>query len=266
MQEKSSFRKNSFKFKKTFRTNVLFRFSKLDNFFCNRSVHYIFRMIKNWNLNLSFFLNTKVLVSFEFLNKSRLKNLFFSFIRNKKIWNEILKMMNFRVISFSPRLFLYENGCYFFNLLSVLLFDIYFAELDTYVLNLSYQFNSKRVFVSEFNFEKKLVAKKKIYLECLFPLKFTERTKNFLFLLNKKNSLILLKAYEKNINYVRYMNFLLLGVVGSKVFALKVKRKLINFINGNLHFDLLGCNVFSVFESQNFFLGYQIRCAFLYSI
>lgn len=229
-------------------------------------MHYIFQAIQSWNLNLSFFINAKVFLSFDFLNKSRLKNLFFCFVKNKRIWNEILKMINFRVISFSPKVFIYEDGYYSFNLLSVLLFDIYFTELDVYILNLSYRFNSRHISVSEFNFKKKDLHKKNIYIKSLFPLKFMQRTRNFFSLLRRKNSLILLKLFEKNIKYVRYMNFFLLGLVGSKFLALKIKQKLISFINGNLHFDVSTCNVFSVFESQNFFLGYQIRCAFLYLI
>lgn len=240
---------------------------KLDTLFSNRSVHYIINFIKNWDMDLGFFINAKIRLSFESLNKNRLKNIFFFFIKDRKIWGEVLKMINLHIIDFSPKLLLSRDGFYSFNLLSWLLFDIYFTELDIYMLNLSYKFNSKRISMDKFDNQLNLLDRKSKYINYLLPLRLNKRTINFAVFFKKKNkSSVVLKSFLKKINYVRYMNFFLVGLVGSKVLALKVKRKLFSFVRGNLHFSLNYCDIFSILESQNFFLGYQIRCAFLFLI
>ena len=181
-------------------------------------------------------------------------------------------MLNCQIISFSPSLFYTNTNFPSLRLLSVLLFDIYFSELDNYILNLIYKLNLK------YNSIFKLKSKAHDIIKCinclnlLFPLKFNKKikfpSKSFslyetkLFQKNKP-PIFTLKSFERKIEYVRFMNYFLIGLIGSKLFVLRVKSKIVSFINGNLHLKIIYCNSFAFFESQNFFLGYQIRCAFL---
>ena len=108
-------------------------FVKFNKFFF---VYSILKKIENWNLNISFFVNCKLLKGFVFININRLKNIFLKVLSNKNIWFEIKKMFFVRLIDFSKD-YIYHNFDFKgFNSLSYLLFNIYLSELDFYIFSL----------------------------------------------------------------------------------------------------------------------------------
>lgn len=64
--------------------------------------------------------------------------------------------------------------------------------------------------------------------------------------------------YFQKFNYVRYLNFFLFGIIISKFFLIKLKYKIVSFLKANLFLFLDQCFIFSYFEKNINFLGYNI--------
>lgn len=237
-------------------------FVKSNKFFF---VHSIMKKIESWNYNLTFFVKGKIVRSFLFINKNRLKNIFSKVLHSGSIWIEVEKMIFVGLLEFSNNN-IYQNFSFkTFNSLSYLVFNIYLSELDFYIFSIVYKFSRKFIFIntiSSFN------EYKKKFLYSVFPLKFSL---SILCFIEKKynydyfclSSFFYIKSfkklyYKRKFNYIRYLDFFLIGVFVSKFFILKLNHKISSFIKSNLFLFLEKTLIFSTFEKDINFLGYNI--------
>lgn len=192
--------------------------------------------------SIKFFFNFHVLKSFNKVNIYRLKNIFFKYLNDIYIWEEIHKLSDFGLVDFSDR-FIYLKRDFFNNsLLSIFLFEIYFSELDTFVRKLVYQFfSSKTLYFKDKNFSNQQIFSNLLYS----PLFLSKSLFNFKSLKN----LFLYKfgiirkfyfyktfflTFSRKFNYKRYKDQCLVGITGSKEFSLFLKNKFSTFIRSNL--------------------------------
>ena len=168
--------------------------------------------MKLWNTHISFFIKFNVLSYIIDVNKSRLKNIFCSFIQDFRIWREISLMFDNNILSFDHS-HLYFN--YFgntFNSLSLLLFEIYISEFDFYVFNLSRYFYYKYFYYKDIFYRYFLNKRNSLVLPLVL--------KDFHFIYQYK--LFYSKPsffYSKYINYLRYLGYFFFGIAGSIFFT-----------------------------------------------
>lgn len=219
------------------------------------SLNTILEDINNWKFNISFFINSKIIMGFIKINKNRLRNIFFKILKDQRLWLEIEKMFEAGVINISNES-VYSNFDFCsFNSLSYFLFNVYLCEFDFYMNSLINQFNVKHFF-----FKKDLTLnnkKQKFNDLLLFPIKLKRVPKN------GNRNLILNSSqfniqFKKNIYYVRYLNYFLIALISSKLFAFKLKKRITNFLRGNLFLNLSYGDIYLNVEKNIVFLGYNI--------
>lgn len=248
---------------RSLKTKNFFKFDSY-SFISNFSLLNVFNNIENWDSNITFFISYKFLNFFDFLNKNRLKNLFLRVVKDTRVWDEIIKMMNDNIMEISPDYFYYDKNSQFLSFLSFFLFQIYCSELDFYISNLVLRLNTRSFIKRKKSLSVNLLKTKFL---CLIPIKYSKFSS--LKLVDFKNPLFFDSSiekdcfiFERNINYVRYMDCFLLGISGSKNFSLRINSKITSFLRGNLHLDMSYFNFSSGFESSTYFLGYQIQRAY----
>ena len=226
--------------------------------------------ISKWN-KVNFFFIPKVVKNFTSKNVNILKNIFLKFCNDLSVWFEIQKMIEFGLINFSDE-FIYEDMFSLnISLLSIFLIEIYFSEFDSFVSNLSFQFNSVKdirylFYLKSFIFNpSNSIIIFPIYLEkLLFNIKYlVNLTNKNLFTDNKSfyvrglsNSLV----FCRRIFYIRYKDHFMFGFSGSKDFSLFLMNKISSFFRSTLFMTLLNCFTLSSYDDSLYFLGYKISC------
>lgn len=179
-------------------------------------------------------------------------------------------MINANIVGISDYyIYRNENNCN----LSKFLLEIYFSQLDIYIKKFSTCFNISKLlclkpYFLRFFYKQNLTINKK-YL----PIKIRRRLlncfnfKNLIHLKSKNN----LELYNKNfyqisflyffrhVYYVRCVENIALGVVGSKNFAKFVNKKFQSFLRSNLHLDFFSSNLYDSFSEKIFFLGFHVQ-------
>nr|YP_010700250.1 putative group II intron reverse transcriptase/maturase mat2 [Euglena deses]WCH63394.1 putative group II intron reverse transcriptase/maturase mat2 [Euglena deses] len=230
----------------------------------NNSIHFSLSLIRNWDQQTRFFLNFVVLRSFDYKNKNRLQNIFRKFVKIERIWLELQKMMDVGFIDFShDSIYLGKNS---FNILSIFLFEIYLYEFDYYIQYFSFKSNLRKHFYKIkdsyfFDFLNKdhISIKLEKFLNVSSTLKILniKNLDNFqLYYRNKLNKCII---FDRFIQWIRYKDYFLFGVVGSKNFLFFLKKKLFSFITGALHFQVKSNHFYDCKESYVFFAGFIIK-------
>lgn len=156
-------------------------------------------------------------------------------IRDQILFQNILKMFKTNVINpFN----IFENKLYFSqdNILSPILFNIYFHTLDCFIekyIIKRYKKNLKIIKLLSYskhslflNIKKKNLKKKKSILYRY------QRKKNYITDLNNiKNSYICVK-------YIRHTNNIILGIIGPKFLAEKILKNVTFFLKSNLQLNI----------------------------
>nr|YP_009032719.2 maturase [Euglenaformis proxima]AGL11985.2 maturase [Euglenaformis proxima] len=234
------------------------------------NIHDSLYFLKNWSTNILYFLTCRILKSFSLLNKNRLKNIFCRVISDPKIWLEIEKMILANIIDFSEN-HLYKSLTFDSSLLSSFLFDLYFIEFDFFISQILFLLNSRKTFylVNSFGLKRKY----KFFSFDFLPIKIE---KHLLYSSNpgffKTLTFSKMKEYyckssvdfkviffDRQVSYIRYLDFFLLGFVSSKFIVSSFKRKIKNFLRTNLHFELSESKFHAASERSIYFLGYNIR-------
>lgn len=154
--------------------------------------------------------------------------------------------------------------------LSSFLLEIYLSELDWYISKISGFFSFKKLFYSTNCFNNK-------YIDYNFILQFYLPIRMKKFLVNEPNlksissSKILrlkqhclssfpeFRIFDKSLNYVRYIDHILIGFVSSKTFSLFFYKKILNFVRSTLHFDFDNPLFYQSNDKFIFFLGFNLR-------
>lgn len=221
--------------------------------------------IKGWDTNLKYFLVGNIYLSFNTINRRRLKNIFLKVVNNINLWNEIEKMINCNLINISDSSIYMKSNFLETSLLASWLLDIYLNEFDLFLKGLIHNFSSKiNVYSFNKNFSKKFCSdflplrlEYSLYEHKILKFFFVNEY-HFLNVSFLNNSLRLQLNLSRMIYFTRYLNFFCLGLIGSKRFSLSLKRKIISFVRSNLFFDIKGLNILSPFEDYVYFLGFNI--------
>lgn len=238
----------------------------------NRSAHEALHNIKHWRTNTTFMFDYDVSKAFDNVNRRRLKNLFTFYIKDVRFWLEISKMLNAGIILELRQIF--ENkGVAQGSILSPFLFNIYMHELDKKVSDLQKRTSDKQKSHESATYGNPEAEKSYRKISRDFA---TDNLRRSLKKYGTKEAIIEArrKAYKehhdkfgrrkgidlevRHIQYVRYADDFLIGIVGSRKYALQVRKDINNFIKGNLHLKVKKDNIVHRNEGPVKFLGYMI--------
>lgn len=171
-------------------------------------------------------------------------------------------MMNVGIFNIGE--FFVQNGISQSSILSPLLFNIYMTEFDEFVISLM-----------------RASLKGKIYNEDKRRRAYTDMISEFStsrlgILLKKSGSIEGVRSelcarkkeyYEKyrkskyagSLQYVRYVNDLIIGIVGSRELVSDIQQKISVFIKSNLHLDIIRNRLFNGKDTPIIFLGFLIK-------
>lgn len=92
---------SSYFLKKVWSTKKVFYYQTFNFQKAFGSVHFLIKFIKSWDVNICFFLTSRIVCPFSQLNFNRLRNVFIKGFREHKLWLEIEKMFNLGLLSMS---------------------------------------------------------------------------------------------------------------------------------------------------------------------
>jgi len=237
-----------------------------------RSAHEALHNIKHWRTNTTFLIDYDVSKAFDNVNRKRLKNLFTSYIRDSRFWLEIAKMLNAGTTLELKQIF--ENkGVAQGSILSPFLFNIYMHELDKKVIDLQKRTSDKQKSHESATYGNLEAEQSYRKISRDFA---TDNLRRSLKKYGTKEAIIEArrKAYKehydkfgrrkgidlevRHIQYVRYADDFLIGIVGSREYASQVRKDINNFIKGNLHLKVKKDNIVHRNENPVKFLGHLI--------
>lgn len=217
-----------------------------------KSAHQALHEVKHWRTNTVFFLDYDISKAFDNINRKRLKNLFNNRVHDKRFWMEISKILNSGVILELEQLF-ERKGVAQGSVLSPFLFNIYLHELDQKIISLqkkTMHTHKSHESVTYGNKEAEIAYRK---LSRDFA---TDNLKRTLKKYGTKEALLEARktAYKEHhkkygrrkgvdldvryIQYVRYADDFLIGVVGSREYAVQIRKDLNIFLKSNLHLNV----------------------------
>jgi len=238
----------------------------------NRSAHEALHKIKHWKTNTTFFIDYDVSKAFDNVNRQRLKNLFTSYIKDARFWLEISKMLN-AGISLELQQIFEKKGVAQGSILSPFLFNIYMHELDKKVADLQKLTSDKQKSHKSATYGNLEAEDSYRKISRDFA---TDNLRRSLKKYGTKEAVIEArrKAYKehhdkfgrrkgidlevRSIQYVRYVDDFLIGIVGSREYASQVRKDINNFVKGNLHLRVKKDNIVHCNEGQVKFLGHIV--------
>lgn len=234
----------------------------------NRSPHTALLNVKYWRTNTTWILDYDVRKAFDNVNRNRLENIFSSYINSPQLWQEIAKMLKTNIVQ--PDL-IYKTSGVSQSILSPFLFNIYMTELDKYIEHL------KDTVPHENSDSDKFKQAKKEYSDFLkdFSTQFLGQTiKRYGSVEEMYRQLVIRKKkyYHKwdksvkekytpifsNIEYVRYADDFLIGVIGTKDTAKWVREKIDTFVKSDLHLEVKKNDIVNRNDRSVLFLGFAI--------
>lgn len=237
-----------------------------------KSAHQALKNIKHWRTNTTFLIDYDISKAFDNVNRKRLKNLFTKRIKDPRFWSEISKILSSGAIH-DLQLIFEKKGVAQGSILSPFLFNIYMHELDEKVVSLQ-----KLTYETHKSHESAVYGNKEAEMNYRKICRdfATDNLKRSLKKYGSKEALIQARktAYKehhdkyarrkgvdsevKHIQYVRYVDDFLVGIVGSRKFALQIRKDLNNFIKSNLHLEVKKDNLVSRNDKPVKFLGHLI--------
>ena len=265
------FKKNIYEAKNTIHPTIFSPHSY--GFRPQKSAHQALHVIKHWRTNSSFFINYDVSKVFDNVNRKRLKNLFNAQVRDIRFWMEISKILNAGV-SLELKLLFECKGVAPGSIISPFLFNIYFHELDKKITSIQKStYNTHQSYESATygNMEAEKEYRK---ISRDFA---TDNLKRSLKKYSSKEALLEARkiAYKehhqkygrrkgidtdiRHIQYVRYADDFLIGIVGSREYVVQIRKDINNFLKSNLHLQVKKDNVVHRNDGPVIFLGHKIR-------
>lgn len=224
----------------------------------------------NFSNNIDFSVYFRFSNTFKLINFNILKNIFLRTLNDNPIWSELNKMLVCGVLGFSHK-FIYQKDTFLkSSLLSIFLFEIYFLEVDEYISNLCFQYNTITSFICK-DLSSSLVKSKNLEFFYL-PLTLEKSLQRFHAVLGlDKNHFINLRGrfsyysqnrkkifFSRQIQFIRYKDHVILLITGSKDFAYLIYNKCTFFLRSSLSIDSMVSKV-SFFKDKNiYFLGFNI--------
>jgi hypothetical protein len=234
------------------------------------SVHRSLQLVKSWPTNLNWFLKFDIVKTFDSINRNRLKNIFLNYCADHRIWNEINKIINAKIISFMSISSCNDLGISQNSVLSPFLFNIYMTILDKFVESLQLKYNNSTFFSATpfiIQNDYKQLMKKFKTKRGLANIIFQTGSPKLVLALFKKEKSAFYKKYSssfgettslRQIKYIRYADDFLISISGSRKFALNIASLIKNFIKSNLHFVIHEVTLTNTKAEPVQFLGFNI--------
>lgn len=238
----------------------------------HKSAHQALKVLKHWRTDTSFLIDYGVSKSFCTVNRKRLKSFFYKRVFDVRFWLEISKILNFRVVTEPEQLFK-RKGVGQTNFISPFLFNVYMHELDQKIASfqktnleiyksderLSFETKEAQIDYSQFSRDFFRGNLKKSLKKCNFKEIILKKSKFLHKIYHKKYGL------RKNIGidlrciqYVRYADAFLVGVVGSREYAVQVRKDINNFLKSTLHLKVNKDNLIYRNDNGVFFLDHIV--------
>lgn len=228
--------------------------------------------MRSWDPGIQFFFSSRLNHSFGLINKNKLKNILLKFVNDIKLWYEIEKMLDSGFINILSDSIYLDKEFISFSPLSRFLLNVYLDELDQNIKVLCYNFNGFSRF-SDKKIEKKNVRKYSLVLMKTLPVKLEKNLLNirklsafnnlrFNFYKNYFSEITFspkFKTFSRKIFYCRFLDYLLLGFVGSRDFSKRIIGKVTNFVRSSLHFNCDEINLISSAQNPMLFLGFYLK-------
>lgn len=235
-------------------SNFGFRFGK--------SIHFAIKKIKRWNNNIVWILNYEIYKSFTSINQNRLKNIFLYYVSEKRLWDEIEKLLYIKFLSVNN---CFNNQNFHPSPLSGLLHSIYMTELDTFVQKLkkSLTLGTDQLYLK--------INKNYGLIMCSFCTNSIKKHFNKNWLKNtelkiKKNKILYWNELSKKskvmhhnfFQYIRYKNNFLVTLNTIRTLGLSIKKQITTFLKSNLHLNIKLNQIKNRNEKFIKFLSYKI--------
>jgi len=238
-----------------------------------KSAHQALHHIKHWRSNTVFLIDYDISKAFDNVNRKRLKNLLNKRISDPRFWLEISKMLNAGT-ELELRLIFENKGVAQGSILSPFLFNVYMHELDQKVVEL--QKLTKHTHKSHESATYGNVVAENEYRKISRDFA-TGNLKRSLKKYGSKEALLLARktVYKehhkkygrrkgidtevRHIQYVRYVDDFLIGVVGSRQYAVAIRKDINQFIKGNLHLDVRKDDLVHRSEKSVEFLSHLVK-------
>lgn len=234
----------------------------------NKGTHDAIKTIKYWPKNTVWFIDYDIRKAFDNVNKNRLLNLLTKHFNDSNLNILISTMLKCGVIE-NQKVFFEKLGVPQGSVLSPFLFNIYMHEFDMSMESLIKQnrilkgSNTKSAAAKEYDKIFKEFHPSKAHL-ALKKYGSPEAVRDAM---NQKKKAHYKKYHRalgtnmetRNILYARYADDFLIGIVGPKEFAVKIRNEINGFIKSDLHLQIKKDDIVNRNNKSIKFLGFLIK-------
>lgn len=238
-----------------------------------KSAHQALHHIKtSWISNTIYFLDYDIKKAFDSVNRNRLKNTFNRYVKDPRLWEEIEKILNAGYIR-NDILQMENIGINQASILSPFLFNVYMHDFDQLMEDLNEEHSKNNRLYGNKDYGdpeakknyNRLMGKYshqilKTYRRLGSQEKFiSEKKREFLKHHKKYGRTQGIDLINRYIQYVRYADDLLIGIVGPRKFAIYIQKEIDNFIKSNLHLKINNNEIIHRDQPPITFLGHHIQ-------
>ena len=242
-------------------------------FRANKSAHQALHHIKtSWISNTVYFLDYDIKKVFDGVNRNRLKNTFNKYVKDPRLWEEIEKMLNAGYIR-NDILQMENIGINQNSILSPFLFNVYMHDFDQLMQDLNKEHSKNNGLYGNKDYGdpeakknyNRLIGKYshqilKTYSQLGSQERFiSEKKREFLEHHKKYGRTQGIDLITRYVQYVRYADDLLIGIVGPRKFAIYIQKEIDNFIKSNLHLKISRNEIIHRDQPPITFLGHNIQ-------
>jgi retron-type reverse transcriptase len=254
-------------FKKLWKTKPVFSNHSF-GFRPNKSIHDVIKTIRFWPKNIVWFIDYDIRKAFDNMHKKRLLNLLTKHFNDPNLNILISTMLNSGGIE-DYKVFFEKSGVLRGSVLSSFLFNVYMHEFDMFIESLirenqvlkgpdSFIVSVKEcdnVFKEFHAFRAHLALKKYGSSYAVREAMIQKKKPHY----KKYHRALDTNLKTKNVLYIRYADNFLIGIVGSKQFAVQIKNEINGFVKSNLHLHIKKSDIINRNNKSILFLDFLIK-------